>query len=234
MLLFEDSGRALFVSTMLNCIATLSETRSLKPVWKPPFISKIIPEDRCHLNGLATRDGEARYATSVSRTDIIDGWREHRRDGGCVIDITTNEIIATGLSMPHSPRWHGGKLWLLNAGTGELGSSARTPGSSSRSPSARVSAGLAFHGDYAVVGMSGPRHDGTFSGLELEERLAKLEVSGRCGLQVIDLKTGAVAHWLNIEGVVTELYDVAVLSGTRRPMALGFKTKEIEHLLALE
>lgn len=231
----EDSGRALFVSTMLNCIATLSETRSLKPVWKPPFISKIIPEDRCHLNGLATRDGEARYATSVSRTDVIDGWREHRRDGGCVIDITTNEIVATGLSMPHSPRWHGGKLWLLNAGTGEFG--FIDPDSGKFEPVAFCPGflrGLAFHGDYAVVGMSGPRHDGTFSGLELEERLAKLEVSGRCGLQVIDLKTGAVAHWLNIEGVVTELYDVAVLSGTRRPMALGFKTKEIEHLLALE
>jgi uncharacterized protein (TIGR03032 family) len=66
-------------------------------------------------------DGEARYVTAISQSDVIDGWRERRRDGGCVIDIKTNEIIAKGLSMPHSPRWYQGKLWLLKSGEGEFG-----------------------------------------------------------------------------------------------------------------
>ena len=34
-----------------------------------------------------------------------------------------------------------------------------------------------------------------------------------------------------IEGVVSELYDVIALPGVLRPMALGFKTEEIQRML---
>ena len=47
----------------------------------------------------------------------------------------------------------------------------------------------------------------------------------------IDLTSGDIVHWLRIEGVVEELYDVVALPGAVRPMALGFKTDEIRRFL---
>jgi protein O-GlcNAc transferase len=117
----DKTGRILFVCTLLNCLATVSQSNSCQPLWKPPFISQIINQDRCHLNGLAMVDGQPSYVTAVSQSDRENGWRKHRQDGGCVIDISSNEIVITGLSMPHSPRFYQGKLWLLNSGTGYFG-----------------------------------------------------------------------------------------------------------------
>ena len=51
---------------------------------------------------------------------------------------------------------------------------------------------------------------------------------------MIDLRSGDIVHWLRIEGVVEELYDVVVLPGVARPMALGFKTDEIRRTVSLE
>ena len=48
-----------------------------------------------------------------------------------VIDVDSSEIVCEGLSMPHSPRWYAGKLWLLNSGTGEFGMSISMPAGSS-------------------------------------------------------------------------------------------------------
>src|SRR4029077_11205768 len=134
--------------------------------------------------------------------------------------------IASGLSMPHSPRHYRGRLWLLNSGTGYFGS--LDPAGGPCEPLTFCPGylrGLAFHGDYAVVGPSGPRHDKkTFGGLALDEELAAHGASPRCGLHIIDLRSGDVLHWVRVEGMVSELYDVVVLPGVVRPMALGFKT----------
>ncbi len=93
--------------------------------------------------------------------------------------------------------------------------------------------GLSFAGGCAVVGLSRPRHDKTFGGLALESNLAKRNAEARCGLQIIDLHTGDVIHWLRLEGMVSELYDVVVLPGVTRPMALGFKSDEIQRMVAI-
>jgi uncharacterized protein (TIGR03032 family) len=102
----DADDRPVFVNTLFSCLARVSETHSFKPLWQPPFISKLAAEDRCHLNGLAMEDGKPRYVTAVSRSDVADGWRDHRREGGVVIDLQNNEVILNGLSMPHSPRLH--------------------------------------------------------------------------------------------------------------------------------
>lgn len=228
-------NQPVFVSTLFSCLATPSETHSFKPIWKPEFISKLAAEDRCHLNGLAMVDGQPRYVTSVSRSDVSDGWREHRRDGGILMDVESGEYLVEGLSMPHSPRWYRDKLWLLDSGTGYFGyvdlnigrfeKVAFCPG---------FLRGLAFINHFAVVGLSLPRHNRTFQGLDLDDNLSNKHVSARCGLQVIDLDTGDVVHGLRIEGIVEELYDVVVLKGIRTPMALGFKTDEIRRILSVE
>jgi uncharacterized protein (TIGR03032 family) len=228
----DREGRLLFANTLFSCLATPSDAHSFVPVWKPPFISKLAAEDRCHLNGLAMKEGAPACVTAVSRSDAADGWRDRRRDGGIVIDVASGEIVLSGLSMPHSPRWHDGKLWLLNSGTGEFGhvdlSTGRfepvcfCPG---------YLRGLSFAGHYALVGLSKPRHNKTFAGLELDDRLQSRHVEPRCGVQVIDLRSGDLVHWLRLDGMVEELYDVVVLPGVRRPMALGFKTDEIRRVL---
>ena len=222
----------IFVNTLFSCLATVSEKYSFIPLWQPPFISKLAAEDRCHLNGLALRDGQPRYVTAVSQSDVADGWRDKRRDGGCVIDVSSNEVILTGLSMPHSPRWYRDKLWLLNSGTGEFGYADMERGVFEPvvfCPG--YMRGCAFCGDFAIIGLSKPRHNKTFSGLPLDDNLRTKDAEPRCGLVVIDLRNGDIVHSLRIEGVVEELYDVQVLPGVRRPMAIGFKTDEIRRVV---
>jgi uncharacterized protein (TIGR03032 family) len=231
----EDGGRVVFVATHFGCLATFSERYSFMPLWRPPFLSKLAPEDRCHLNGLALEEGRCRYVTAVSTSDVVDGWRDRRRDGGVVLEVPEGRVVASGLSMPHSPRVRDGMLWVLNSGTGQLGSIDRKRGRFE--PVAFCSGylrGLAFVGDYAVVGLSRPRHDKTFGGLALDEELARRDAEARCGIHVIDLRTGDVAHWVRFDGMVTELYDVVALAGVGRPMALGFKTDEIQRLISID
>ena len=85
------------------------------------FISRLAAEDRCHLNGLAMDGTRPAYVSAVSRSDVLDGWRERRRDGGVIIDVESGEVVASGFSMPHSPRLYDGRLWVLNSGRGQFG-----------------------------------------------------------------------------------------------------------------
>jgi uncharacterized protein (TIGR03032 family) len=230
----EASGRLLFVNTKFGCLATMSERYSFTPLWRPAFLSKLAAEDRCHLNGLALEGGQPRYVTVVSTSDVTDGWRDRRRDGGCVLEVPSSRTVLAGLSMPHSPRVYRERLWLANSGAGYFGSIDLAAGKfEPLTFCPGYLRGLAFTGDYAVVGLSRPRHDKTFSGLALDEELAKRGAEARCGLQVIDLRSGDVAHWVRLEGMVSELYDVVVLPGVVRPMALGFKTDEIQRTIAV-
>jgi len=229
----EDSGRLVFVNTLFNCLATVDDGYSFRPLWKPSWIGKLAPEDRCHLNGLALRDGQARYMTSVSRSDVNDGWRDKRRDSGVAVDITTGEVVCEGMAMPHSPRWHDGNLFVLNSGAGYFGRVdfqkrafepiAFMPG---------YARGMAIHGNWAVAGLSDRRKNRTFQDLPLEDALKKHEAETRCGLQVIDLKTGDVPHWVRIEGTVSELYDVAIVPDCVCPMLIGFVSDEIKRMVS--
>jgi uncharacterized protein (TIGR03032 family) len=231
----DADGRVVFVNTLFSCLATTSERHSFRPVWRPPFVSKLAAEDRCHLNGLAMENGRPRYVTAVSRSDVADGWRDRRDDGGCVVDVASGEVLAEGLSMPHSPRLRDGRLWLLDSGTGFLGTVDRRSGAFDPVTFCPgYLRGLAFDGDFAVVGLSKCRENRTFSGLRLDHNLAERDAEPRCGLMVIDTRSGDIVHWLRIEGVVEELYDVAVLPGAVRPMALGFKTDEIRRTITVD
>ena len=141
--------------------------------------------------------------------------------------------------MPHSPRLYRGKVWLHDSGTGRFGTVDPSTGKfESLTFCPGYLRGLAFCGDYAIVGLSGPRvrqgvPDKTFGGLQLDDELKTHGVESRCGLQVIDLRNGDIAHWVRIEGMISELYDVAVLTGVARPAALGFKTDEIRRVMSV-
>ncbi len=231
----NKKGEVIFVNTLFSCLSKTSETHSFKPFWKPSFISKLAAEDRCHLNGLAMENGEPRYVTCVAQADIHEGWREHRENGGSVIDVKTGEIVCTGLSMPHSPRIYKGKLWLLESGSGYLGYVDLKSGKFERVTFCPgYTRGLSFVNDFAVVGSSKCRQNGTFSGLELDKILDEKKVEARSGLFIINLQTGDIVHSLKLEGVVEELYDVVVLEKHLLPMAIGFKTDEIRRMISVE
>ena len=185
-------------------------------------------------DGHRLEHGAPAYVTLVGRSDVADGWREHRRRGGCVYDVRSNELVCEGLSMPHSPRLHRDRLWLLEAGSGQLGFIDRASGRFERVAFLPGYArGLCIVGDHAVVGLSKLRRSRTFADLELGEQLEARGAEPRCGLMVIDLRSGDAVHWLRLDGIVEELYDVAALPGVRRPMALGLQSDEIQRTITI-
>jgi uncharacterized protein (TIGR03032 family) len=224
-------GDVVFVNTLYSCLARLSPDHSFEPLWRPPFVGGLTAEDRCHLNGMALENGRPRYVTAAAASDRAGGWREERDGGGVVVDVASSEIVASGFAMPHSPRIHRGELWVLDSGRGDLGRVDRETGRFE--PICFLPGylrGVALHGDVAVVGLSKPR-DETFHGLPLDGRLEESGEQPVCGLRVVELATGRVLHGVDLEGVVVELYDVAVLPGARRPMALGFRDDEVRRTI---
>jgi len=230
----NEQGEPIFVNTRFNCLATVSRRHSFEKVWMPPFISALVDEDRCHLNGLAMENDTPAYVTAVSRSDTIDGWRDRRSDGGVVIDVRTGQVICEGLSMPHSPRLHGGQLWVLNSGTGELGTISRPEtGMGKFEPKVFCPGfvrGLSFYDKYAFVGLSRPRYK-RFEGLALDEKLRETDSDAWCGVQIIDLEKGSCVDWFRIDGKVGELFDVEVIPGYTCPMVVSPSTNDAFSLI---
>ncbi|MBF9058612.1 TIGR03032 family protein [Rhodobacterales bacterium HKCCSP123] len=236
-------GLPIFVNTRFNCIAQVDPKHSFKEVWRPSFVTDLVDEDRCHLNGMATDDdGVPVYATAVSRSNTIDGWRDRRADGGVVIDVKTNEIVLDGLSMPHSPRMYKGELWLMNSGTGELGVVKGLDGKGKGAKKATFEPrafcpgflrGLSFHNGFAFVGLSKPRYK-RFEGLALDGKLTEMDSEPWCGIQIIDLSNGSCVDWFRIDGAVAELYDVEVLPGVVCPMTVSVMSGDIAQLITYE
>jgi uncharacterized protein (TIGR03032 family) len=206
-----------FVNTRFSCLATHDPDHSFSPVWRPNFISQLTPDDRCHLNGLSLgENGRPRWVTALGETDTAGGWRENKKSGGILIDMDSNEIVARGLSMPHSPRWHAGRLWLLESGSGSLGYVDLASGR--YEPIVRLDGftrGLEMVGNLAFVGLSQVRETAVFSGIEITERLQETERT--CGVWVVDIQRGQVIAFLKFEEAVQEIFAVALLPGMRFP-----------------
>ena len=230
----DKDGELRFVNTLFGCIAKPSLIDSFIPFWQPAFLSKLTAEDRCHLNGMAMGENGPAYATAVSQSDVADGWRDKRADGGIVLDVASDEIIATGLSMPHSPRLKDGKLYVLNSGAGEFGTLDPATGVfTAITFCPGYARGLTFVGNYAVIGISLPRHNKTFQDLPLDDALSEKNTEARCGLIVVDLASGDIVQWVRLEGVVTELFDVVALPNLRNPSMVGFRSDEITRVIKI-
>jgi len=235
-------GGIVFVNARYNCLAGLSSRHSFDPVWHPPFITEIVNGDRCHLNGLAMREGEPAFVTAVSQSNTIDGWRDRRSDGGVVIHVPSGELVCRGLSMPHSPRWHNGKLYVLNSGSGELGVVEFPDGKADGSTMGTFRPiafcpgflrGMTFHENFAFVGLSKPRYE-RFEGLELDQKLRDADSDPWCGIQIIDLETGTCADWFRIDGDIGELYDVELIHGFACPMTVSPNSPDANSLITFD
>lgn len=215
-ILHPASSELWFVNTRFSCLATHDPDHSFAPVWRPKFISQLTPDDRCHLNGLGLQNGRPRWATALGATDTGGGWRENKKSGGILIDIESNEIITHGLSMPHSPRWHAGRLWLLESGTGSLGVVDLNSGRyESIVHLDGFTRGLEMVGNLAFVGLSQVRETAIFSGIQITERLPETERT--CGVWVVDIERGQVVAYLKFEEAVQEVFAVALLPNIRFP-----------------
>jgi len=196
------------------------------PRWRPPFISALAAEDRCHLNGLALVDGQPKYVTAMAETDTSGGWRPNKVETGCLIDIATNQTIACGFAMPHSPRFQLGQVWLLDSGRGQL---VRVDQSSGRWENVAAvpgyARGLAIAGNLAFVGLSKIRETSTFGGVPIAEKRNEL----RCGIGVIELSTGRTLATFEFTTGVEEIFDITVLSGIRSPALRGPYAAEDGH-----
>jgi len=212
-LAYDADGELWAVATRFSCLVTFDRENSFAPQWRPQFISGLSADDRCHLNGLAMVDGRPKYVTVLGMTDTPNGWRDDKAAGGALLDIDGGAPIAVGLSMPHSPRWHNGKLWVLESGrgalctvdteTGERETIAILPG---------FTRGLSFVGNIAFIGLSKVRET-VFDGLPITQA----DTPRECGVWAVDTNTGEIIGFMRFEGSVTELFEVAVLPGMHWP-----------------
>lgn len=205
-------------ATRFSCLARLSHHYSFVPAWNPTFVSEVVPEDRCHLNGLALVDGQPRYVTCLGATDAVGGWRAGKADGGVMVDVADGSVRLRGLSMPHSPRWHEGRLWLLDSGRGEM--LRADPGAGRREVVCGLPGylrGLGFVGPYALVGLCQIRERHIFGGLPVQQMHPRLV----CGVAVVDTRRGATVGLLEFTSGCTEVFEVAWVAGVRRPMLLN-------------
>lgn len=205
-----------FVNTRFSCLCTTDPNYSFVPRWRPPWISGLAAEDRCHLNGLALREGRPRYVTALSQTDTANGWRDLKGVAGLIMDVVTNTIVVDGLAMPHSPRWHDGRLWVLESGKGTLATVDVDSGAvTTIATLPGFTRGLAFLGPYALIGLSQVR-ESVFKDLPVTQTAEERN----CGVWVVDTRTGEIAGFVRFEGMVQEIFDVQVLHGRRWPTIL--------------
>ena len=210
-----DDPELWFVNTRFSCLCTRSNTHSFVPRWRPPFITALVPEDRCHLNGLCLAKGRPAFVTALGTTDTPGGWRADKKGGGVLLELASGEVITRGLSMPHSPRWYAGRLWVLESGGGGIGwvdpatgkyeTLAMLPG---------FTRGLDFCGPLAFIGLSQVRESAIFSGIAIAER----PLAERCcGVWVVNIHTGQTIAYVKFEDALQEIFAVQVLPGVRHP-----------------
>jgi uncharacterized protein (TIGR03032 family) len=201
------------VNTSFSCLCTIDGQYSFTPQWKPRFITQLASEDRCHLNGLAMKNGQPQYVSALGNGNKAQSWRANITKGGILMDVPSNEVIAHGLAMPHTPRIWDDKLYLLlsaaqrlvcvNPQNGQYETVAEIPG---------FVRGMAKHGDYVFIATSKLRkNSSTFRHLEIAES------ANEAAITIVHLPTGAKVGKLTFQASVDELYDIQILPNIKRP-----------------
>ena len=224
---FGKDGVLYAVNTLFSCIIQLDDDYNFTPYWIPPFIDKLVSEDRCHLNGMAMKDGLPKYATAFNTGNSFQSWRENVTTTGVIFDLESNEIIAENLPMPHSPRIFNGELYVLLSATGELAKIDVETGT--YEVVVKVDGfvrGMSLHKDYLFVGLSKLRkNSSTFAKLKFAEK------ANRSGVVVVHLPTKSIVGQITYLSSLDEIYDVHILADKTRPNILNTMTPD--HKLGL-
>jgi uncharacterized protein (TIGR03032 family) len=218
------------VNTRFSCLCTLDQRHSFVPRWRPRFITRYAPEDRCHLNGFAMEGGRPRFATALGESNTLEGWREFKRDGGIMLDVESGEIVARGLSMPHSPRIHGGRLWFLESGRGSL--ATMDPANGRVETVIKLpgyTRGLDLIGPLAFVGLSQLRKTNPFVDVPLTDE----NPDRSSGIWVVNIETAKTVAFLRFSGSVEEIFAVQLLRGAARPSISAQDSEALETMWVL-
>jgi len=207
------------VNTSFSCLSRLDGQYSFNPIWKPSFINEFIPQDLCHLNGMAVdEDANIRYVTAFGETASKEGWRENKLTSGVLIDVETNETVLDKLPMPHSPRIYKGGIYLLLSAAEELVKVDLER--RNYKVIAKVDGfirGLSFKDEYAFIGVSKLRKSHTFSDLDIVDKEIK------AGVVIVNIDTGEIVGEIKYETSVDELYDVHIVDGFKRVNLLNYQ-----------
>jgi uncharacterized protein (TIGR03032 family) len=210
---FGKNDQLFAVNTLFSSIIKLDDDYNFTPYWRPSFIDQFVSEDRCHLNGMAMKDGLPKYATAFNQGNTRQSWRENVTKTGVLFDVDTNEVILDGLAMPHTPRLFGNDLYLLQSASGELikvdvkkgkyDVVFKTDG---------FVRGMSLHQDFLFIGLSKLRkNSSTFSKLKFAE------MANQSGIIIIHLPSGSTVGKISYETSVDEVYDVHLLKNKIRP-----------------
>ncbi|MEK9711175.1 MAG: TIGR03032 family protein [Thalassolituus sp.] len=211
----EWGNRGLWaVNSSFSCLCTIDPAYSFVPHWKPSFIDELLPEDRCHLNGMTLKDGEPAYVTTFSQYEDRQQWRQSDKRTGTLIDVQRNEIVVDGLAMPHSPRWHNGKVYFCHSGEGQL--NCYHPDTGEHEVIAELpgfTRGIDIYGSIMFVGLSRKRESDVTS-----PGLVKEDPEKTCsGIWLFNLETHEVIGQIKFHGNVDQIYDIAILYNTSFP-----------------
>ncbi len=228
------NGSIVFACGLFNCLAAASEAFSFAPLWRPHFISDLVPEDRCHVSGMALVDGVPRAVTVTARADAAGAWKAEIMGGGAVFDVQTDAVVAEGLSMPTAPRFHRDRLWLLEAATGWLGF---IDPQSRRFERVTFCPGLPrtldLRGDYAVCAVSPDTARAGAGALPVDDLLARHSIPPQCAILIVDTRTGQVAEWLQIDDGADDIAGLSLLAGACRPAAIGMDGSDVRRVLSI-
>jgi len=224
-----------FANTQFSCVAKTDEIYNFRPLWVPPFISALVPEDRCHLSGVAIDpDTESpRYVTVAAQTDRYEAWQLHRASRGAVLDVETGEIVLDGLSCPHAPRIYQGSLYILDTGGGRLVRLTENNSSEEICNFPGLVKGLCFIDDYAIVSVSSFAHKASVEDLPFYERMQSNDEEKQCAVHVVDLKKKELVHSLYITGALKEIDSVSIINGRQNPAILRQEAEALSKLYYL-
>ena len=210
------------VNTLLSCLAVYDINFSFRAKWKPPFIDKLVPDDHCHLNGMAMENGLPKYVTALSQSNTKQGWRADKMNTGILMTVPEGKIVADGLAMPHSPRLYNGKLYFLESGKGNLlALDLETNAIETVFNFNCFVRGLSFYGNVAAIGKSKIR--------ETSKDFSDLKVKGGseyAGLIFFDILEKKIVGELNYTNSVEELFDVKIIEGPINPVII---TNEVDN-----
>jgi uncharacterized protein (TIGR03032 family) len=217
------------VNTLFSCIGVYDINFSFRPKWKPPFISGLAPEDRCHLNGMAMETDMPKYVTALSADNIGQGWRKDKLRTGILMEVPSGDFILENLSMPHSPRIHDGSLYLLESGNGNL----IKVDTEHKTKEVIFNfdcfvRGMAFIGDVVVIGKSKIRETSKdFNDLSVKEN------SKNAGVIFFDLAKRQVLGVINYDTSVEEIFDVQVLPDVLSPVLVSTQIDKFNDIITM-
>ncbi len=214
---WDKQGRLCAVNTLFSSLVYINDQYSFEPFWTPPFIDQFASEDYCHLNGMAMKDGAPKYVSMFGATNTAKGWRPQVQTGGLIMDVETNAIVASGLAMPHSPRWINGALYCLLSATGELIKIDTATGNyeviTKHNGFVR---GLAVYGDYLFVGLSKNREKAS-----VKRNLPVGTTTMQCGVDIVHLPTATIVASAYYQNSAEEIYDVQIIPDSKCPGVLN-------------